>query len=138
MTMRDDETTVLPGKAMPTQKSFDSVAVLSFGGILAALGAATCCVVPFALFLVGVSGAWIGNLTALKTYQPLFVGLAVACLGGGYYAVYRKPKTADCVEGSYCASPSSRRTAEVGLWIATLLIIIAVCFPLIARLFLDT
>lgn len=137
MTMRD-EATVLPSKATPTQKCFDSVALLSVGGILAALGAATCCVVPFALFLAGVSGAWIGNLTALKAYQPLFIGLAVACLGGGYYAVYRKPKTADCVEGSYCASPSSRRTAEVGLWIATLLIIIAVCFPLIARLFLDT
>ena len=94
--------------------------------------------VPFALFLAGVSGAWISNLTALKAYQPLFIGLAVACLGAGYYVVYRKPKTADCVEGSHCASPSSRRTAEVGLWIATLLIIIAVCFPLIARLFLDT
>ncbi len=137
MTMRD-EATVLPSKATPTQKCFDSVALLSVGGILAALGAATCCVVPFALFLAGVSGAWIGNLTALKAYQPLFIGLAVACLGAGYYVVYRKPKTADCVEGSHCASPSSRRTAEVGLWIATLLIIIAVCFPLIARLFLDT
>ena len=139
MTMRD-EATGLPSKATPTQKRFDSVAVLSFGGILAALGAVTCCVVPFALLLAGVSGAWIGNLTALKAYQPLFIGLAVACLGGGYYAVYRyrKPKTADCVEGSYCANPSSRRTAKVGLWIATLLIIIAVGFPHIARLFLDT
>lgn len=138
MTMRD-EATVLPSKATPTkQKRFDSVALLSVGGILAALGAATCCVVPFALFLAGVSGAWIGNLTALKAYQPLFIGLAVACLGGGYYALYRKPKTADCVEGSYCASLSSRRTAKVGLWIATLLIIIAVGFPHIARLFLDT
>ena len=136
MTMRDEAT--LPSKATSTQRRFDSVALLSVGGILAALGAATCCVVPFALFLAGVSGAWIGNLTALKAYQPLFIGLAVACLGGGYYAVYRKPKTADCVEGSYCASPSSRRTAKVGLWIATLLIIIAVGFPHIARLFLDT
>jgi mercuric ion transport protein len=136
MTMRDEAT--LPSKATSTQRRFDSVALLSVGGILAALGAATCCVVPFALFLAGVSGAWIGNLTALKAYQPLFIGLAVACLGGGYYAVYRKPKTADCVEGSYCASPSSRRTAKVGLWFATLLIIIALGFPHIGRLFLDT
>lgn len=136
MTMRDEAT--LPSKATSTQRRFDSVALLSVGGILAALGAATCCVVPFALFLAGVSGAWIGNLTALKAYQPLFIGLAVACLGGGYYALYRKPKTADCVEGSYCASPSSRRTAKVGLWFATLLIIIALGFPHIGRLFLDT
>jgi mercuric ion transport protein len=67
----------------------------------------------------------------------LFVGLAVACLGCGYYAVYRKPKTADCVEGSYCARPSSSRNAKIGLWVATVLIVIAVGFPYAARLFLD-
>ncbi len=137
MTVRN-EMTVLPSAAMtPTQKRFDGAALLSVGGILAALGAATCCVVPFALFFAGVSGAWIGNLTALKPYQPLFVALAVACLGGGYYAVYRKPKAADCVEGSYCARPSSRRNAKIGLWVATVLIVIAVAFPYAARLFLD-
>jgi mercuric ion transport protein len=38
------------------------------GGALAALGAASCCVVPFALFALGISGAWIGNLTALAPY----------------------------------------------------------------------
>ncbi len=80
-----DETSALP----PAPKRLDGVALLSVGGIVAALGAATCCVVPFGLFLAGVSGAWIGNLTALKPYQPLFVGLAVACLGWGYYIVYR-------------------------------------------------
>jgi mercuric ion transport protein len=116
---------------------FDGATVLSVGGILAALGAATCCVVPFALFFAGISGAWIGNLTAFKPYQPLFTGLAIACLAGGYYVVYREPKAADCVEGSYCARPSSRRTAKIGLWTATVLIIMAVGFPYAARFFLD-
>ena len=68
------------------------------GGILAALGAASCCVVPFALFTLGVSGAWIGNLTALEPYQPVFAAIAVACLGYGFYLVYRRPKVA--CEGS--------------------------------------
>src|SRR5258708_9130066 len=90
------------------RRRFDGAELLSVGGILGALGAATCCVVPFALFFGGVSGAWIGNLTALKPFQPLFVALAVACLGGGYYAGYPKPKAADCVAGSYCSRPSSR------------------------------
>lgn len=116
---------------------FDGATLLSVGGILAALGAASCCVVPFALFVAGVSGAWIGDLTALKPYQ-LFIGLAVACLGGGYYAVYRRPKAGDCVEGSYCARPSSRRTAKTGLFVATVLTVIAVGFPYAARLFLDS
>lgn len=136
MTQRNE--TMLPSTAAaPIQKRLDGAALLSVGGILAALGAAACCVVPFALFVAGVSGAWIGNLTALKPYQPLFVTLAIACLGGGYYAVYRKPKTADCVEGSYCARPSSSRNAKIGLWVATVLIVIAVGFPYAARFFLD-
>lgn len=105
------------------------------GGILAALGAASCCVVPFALFTLGVSGAWIGNLTALEPYQPLFAAIAVACLGYGFYRVYRRPKVA-CDEGSYCASPSSSRLAKIGLWTALVLVLIAVGFPRIAALFL--
>ena len=48
----------------------------------AALGAATCCVVPFVLFFAGISGAWIGNLTAFEPYQPVFVTIALACLVG--------------------------------------------------------
>jgi mercuric ion transport protein len=116
----------------------DKATLLSVGGTLAALGAATCCIVPFALFFAGVSGAWIGNLTALKPYQPLFVALAVGCLGTGFYLVYRKPRTAECVEGSYCARPSSRRLTKIGLWIATIVIVIAVGFPYAARFFLDT
>ena len=109
--------------------------LLAAGGILAALGAASCCVAPFALFTLGVSGAWIGNLTALEPYQPVFAAIAAACLGYGFYLVYRKPKVA-CAEGSYCARPSSNRLAKIGLWTATVLVIVAVGFPRLATLFL--
>jgi mercuric ion transport protein len=109
--------------------------LVAAGGVLAALGAASCCVMPFALFMLGVGGAWIGNLTALEPYQPLFVAIAAACLGYGFYLVYRKPKVA-CAEDSYCARPSSSRIAKIGLWVATVIVIIAVGFPRIAVLFL--
>lgn len=79
---------------------------LSAGGIVAALGAASCCVVPFLLFLAGVSGAWIGNLTALAPYQPVFTAVAVGCIGYGAYLVYCKPHAA-CAEGSHCIRPAS-------------------------------
>jgi mercuric ion transport protein len=92
-------------------------------------------VVPFALFMLGVSGAWISNLTALEPYQPLFVAIAAACLGYGFYLVYRKPKVA-CADDSYCASPSSSRLAKIGLWVAMVVVIIAVGFPWIAVFFL--
>lgn len=128
--------------ARPTANGIDNDAVdsrtprlLAAGGILAALGAASCCVVPFALFTVGVGGAWISNLTALAPYQPIFAAITFGILGYGFYLVYRKPKVA-CAEGSYCAKPSSNRIAKIGLWTATLLVIVALGVPKLAPLFL--
>ncbi|MCB1719999.1 MAG: mercury transporter MerT, partial [Candidatus Competibacteraceae bacterium] len=37
--------------------------IVAAGGILAALAASTCCIIPLALFSLGVGGAWIGKLT---------------------------------------------------------------------------
>ena len=111
--------------------------LVSVGGILAALGAASCCVIPFALFLLGVSGAWIGNLTALEPYQPIFAAVAFGFIGYGAYLVYWKPKAA-CADGSYCARPASSRLAKVGLWSAGALVVIAVSFPYLLRAFLTS
>jgi len=109
--------------------------LMAMGGLLAALAAASCCVAPFALFLLGISGAWISNLTALEPYQPIFAAIAFGFLGYGFYLVYRKPRVA-CAEGSYCAAPASKRTAKIGLWSAAILVIIALGFPKLAPLFL--
>ncbi len=132
-------TTVTTGAATRDATQADrrtrKAGLASVGGILAALGAASCCVIPFALFTLGVSGAWIGNLTALEPYQPIFAAVAFGFLGCGFYLVYRKPKVA-CAEDSYCAKPSSSRTAKIGLWAATVLIVIALGFPRLAPLFL--
>jgi mercuric ion transport protein len=106
--------------------------LLAAGGIPTALGAASCCVIPFALFTLGVTGAWIGNLTALEPYQPLFALLALGFIGYGAYRVYSKPK-ATCVPGSYCADPKSDRLAKIGLWAATGLVVVAVSFPYLIR-----
>src|SRR5579863_6287465 len=120
------------GRADPSTRK---AGLVSVGGILAALGAASCCVVPFALFTAGISGAWISNLTALEPYQPIFAAVTFGFLGYGFYLVYRKPKVA-CADGSYCAKPSSGRIAKIGLWTATVLVIVALGFPKLAPLFL--
>jgi mercuric ion transport protein len=102
------------------------------GSITAALAASSCCVIPLVLFTLGVSGAWIANLTALAPYQPIFVALTLTFLAWGFWMVYRKPKIA-CAEG-YCARPISDRIAKTGLWVATVLIAIALAFPYVAPL----
>ena len=127
----------LPASAMQPYLAFlrQLHAALPAGSILAAIGAASCCVIPFTLATVGISGAWIGNLTALAPYQPYFLGLAVVLLAGGFFAVYRKPRAA-CAEGSYCARPASGRFAKIALWSAAVLVVLAAAFPSAApRLF---
>ena len=104
------------------------------GGILAALGASSCCILPLVLFSLGVSGAWIGNLTALARYQPVFIAAAVACLGFGFWRAYRRP--AACADAGACARPGSGRLARIGLWIAAALVLAAVTFPYAADLLL--
>lgn len=131
----------LEGRPLELQRTSEAdssarrAGLLSVGGILAALGTSACCVVPFALFTLGISGAWISNLTALEPYQPIFAVITFGLLGYGFYLVYRKPKVA-CAEGSYCAKPSSGRIAKIGLWTATVLVIVALGFPKLAPLFL--
>ena len=50
----------IPAATASRQGADQTPRLLAVGGILGALGAASCCVIPFALFLAGVSGAWIG------------------------------------------------------------------------------
>ena len=104
------------------------------GGILGALAASSCCILPLALFGLGISGAWIGNLTALAPYQPIFFAATAGCLGVGYYLVYRQPKTV-CADGS-CARPLPRRGVKAALWAATVMVLAAVAFDYLAPVLL--
>lgn len=109
--------------------------MLATGGLLGALAASSCCIVPLALFTLGVGGAWIGNLTALAPYQPLFVALTLGFLGAGFYLAYRRPVQL-CADASACARPASRRLVKTALWSATALVAAAMAFPYYAPLLL--
>jgi mercuric ion transport protein len=112
-------------------------ALVSFGSVVAALGASSCCVLPLVFFALGISGAWIGNLTALAPYQPYFVAVTLGFLAAGFVLVYRKPETV-CAPGSYCAQGTSDRIAKLSLWIATAIIAVALAFPFLAPFLIET
>lgn len=110
--------------------------LMAAGGILGALTASACCIAPLVLFSLGVSGAWIGNLTSLAPYQSIFVVITLGFLIAGFVMVYRKPKTA-CPAEDACASPISTGTTKIALWGATILIAAAIAFPYVTPLILD-
>ena len=103
------------------------------GGIIGAVLASSCCIGPIVLITLGASGPWIGKLTALKAYQPLFVGLTVMFLGYGFWHAYRK--SAPGCDDKSCATPKSDRIVKGALWTATLLVIAALTTDLWAPLF---
>jgi mercuric ion transport protein len=109
--------------------------LLAAGGVLGALAASSCCILPLVLFGLGVSGAWIANLTRLAPYQPYFIAATAACLGGGYWLRYRSRKTA-CTDGEVCARPLPNRIVAMGLVLATVLVIGALALDFLAPLFL--
>lgn len=94
------------------------------GGVIGAILASSCCVLPLVLLLLGVSGAWIGNLTALEQFRPWFAAVALVFISLGFWQVYfwRRP---DCAEDSYCARPRSTMLIRAALWIATALVLVA-------------
>ena len=121
-------------KALGTSKQPASGATwLSIGGIIAGLGAASCCVVPFLLFAAGISGAWIGNLTAFEPYSPYFSVAALGALGFAGWRIFRP--AAECKPGEVCAVPSVRRSYKVIFVVVAVLVALALAFPYYAPLF---
>ena len=94
------------------------------GGVIGAILASTCCIAPLVLLTLGISGAWIGTLTALEPYKPIFAGVALVFIGLGFRQVYFKAKPA-CEDGSYCARPESALITKSALWLSTVLVVLA-------------
>lgn len=94
---------------------------------LAAIGASVCCVVPLAFALMGISGAWIANLTALDAWRPWFTAATLTCLALAYWALYG-PSSRCRTEGE-CVEPRVLRRRRAWLWFATTVIALLLLFP---------
>jgi mercuric ion transport protein len=103
--------------------------LIAAGGLLGAVAASSCCILPLALFSAGVGSVWIGNLTALSPYQPYFVAMTLGFLIAGFYRVYRKPSATACDATGQCGTPVSMRITKSALWMSVALVLAAVAFP---------
>ena len=103
------------------------------GAIISAILASLCCVGPFVLVMLGVSGAWVGNLRAFEPYRPIFILFTMGFLGAGFYNVYKKPKEV-CKPGSLCGVPQTKKVGKIFLWIATILVTFLLILPYLVGL----
>lgn len=116
-------------------KSESNAKKLTLGGaILAAVAASSCCIGPLILAALGIGGA--GAFATIAAYRPYILGVTAVTLGAGFYLTYRGPRA---VEGDACGCerPRANRAGRVGLWIATLLVVLFTVSPTLLAKALD-
>lgn len=102
-------------------------------GVLAAVGASVCCVVPLVLLLLGISGSWIGSLSAMEPFRPYFIALTLLFLGLAARKLYSRPNA--CEPGTLCATPGVQRRQRVMFWIVAVLLLALLAVPMLAPFF---
>src|SRR5882757_1531101 len=97
-----------------------------WAGASAAIVGSLCCVGPLVLLGVGVSGAWIGQLTALEPYRPLFIGAMIIFLALAFRQLYLVPQR--CNPGEPCADPRRVRRQRGIFWVVVVGLVALIAF----------
>ena len=106
------------------------------GGVLAAIVASACCLGPLVLVTLGISGAWISNLSALEPYRPVLIGVALVFMAFAYREIFVKAAQPQaCETGAFCAAPQTNRIYRVIFWVVSALVLFALAFPYFVPLF---
>ncbi|MCP1175847.1 mercury transporter MerT (plasmid) [Ralstonia solanacearum] len=101
--------------------------------ILAAIGASVCCVGPLVLLALGIGGSWVGSLTAMEPYRPVFIGLTLLFLGLAFRKLYLVPRA--CTPGTPCAEPRTLKRQRLVFWIVAAVLLGLLAAPWLASLF---
>lgn len=89
---------------------------VGLSGMAAFLG--TCCMAPWVVTVLGVSGAV--TLARLASWHPYLLAVAAVLLGYAFWSAYRSPALAP---GASCDLASRRRTRRL-VWIAAGLLVV--------------
>jgi mercuric ion transport protein len=129
---------LLQGVALPTMEERNTLALfrrisrigpetaktaLAAGGMLAAFGVASCCALPIALSVLGISAASLVGIGYLAAqYQRELLYAAVACLSAAGWVMWRQRHAQSCASGAVCPHPIAGRASSIafGLGLALL------------------
>jgi mercuric ion transport protein len=102
------------------EKGRDAVkTVFAAGGLLAAFGVASCCALPVALSLLGISAASLAGIGYLAAqYQQELLYAAAICLGASAFIMVRQRKTQLCAPGAARVSPLLDWGSKIALVLA--------------------
>lgn len=114
-------------ESAPTEPTKSSNKVSMIAAALAAIGASLCCIGPLVLVSLGITGAWMGSLTALEPYRPVFVVITLVFLFMAFRKLYIVPRK--CAPGDSCAIPSTLHNQRIIFWVVTVLVIALITFP---------
>ncbi len=94
---------------------------------LAAIVGSLCCVAPLVFLTLGISGAWIAQLTALEPYRPIFIGVMLVFMGLAFRQLYIVP--ARCAPDEACANPRLQRRQRQIFWVVVVVLAALTAFP---------
>lgn len=102
----EERTTLAPSRAPYRIGPDTAKTVLAAGGMLAAFGVASCCALPIALSLLGISAASLVGIgyVAAQYQQELFY-VAVACLSTAVLVMWRQRQAPACESSAACSRP---------------------------------
>lgn len=104
------------------------------GGAVAAIAASVCCLGPLVMVSLGIGGAWISNLTLLEPFRPVFVAVALLCMGLAYRKIYRPGPAETCAPGTACSLPQANMGYRLLFWGISALVIVALAYPYLVTL----
>ena len=100
------------------------------GAVVAALLASLCCIGPLLFVLLGVSA--FGAASYFEAARPYLMAATVSFLAIAFYWIYFKRRETACALGEVCAVKPPGRASRIGLWLATLAVLIFASLPYFA------
>ncbi len=100
------------------------------GAVVAALLASLCCIGPLLFVLLGVSA--FGAAAYFEAARPYLMGFAVLLLAAAFYWIYFRQRNTTCAPSDDCAIKPVGRASRIGLWIASLAVLVFASLPYFA------
>jgi mercuric ion transport protein len=96
-------------------------------GMITAVGASLCCLAPLILLALGIGSAYLGFLTVLVPYRPLFIGATLLILTLAFHRIYFTPKVRR--PGLSRPQPNGIKRQPVAFWIVSALALCLIALP---------